>query len=281
MEIVGAHIRDALGRALILRGCSLEQVDPPNLESIWEQFAAQGMSAIQFLLPWERVEHEGPGVYDEAYLAALRKFLLAAGLPVLIQPVVGDLQALEDPATGERFLASLRHAYRRVKSCAALAGWRLQDGNSLAAAFARRMGEANSRMMILPPEPPGEAPPFLPDLAFAEDGAAELPLAHGFLGTGGFPLEPLRPYPIATAGTPISLGWEEGAQRLRYRFQAEGAIEAATEFYAPRAYLGSAPHLEAKPDSLLCGYDPATQRIRIENAGYTGVAELAITKTGP
>ncbi|MCL2252650.1 MAG: cellulase family glycosylhydrolase [Treponema sp.] len=48
-----------------------------------------GMTFLRFLITWEAIEHEGPGIYDEAYLAYLRKILLAAekeGINVFIDP---------------------------------------------------------------------------------------------------------------------------------------------------------------------------------------------------
>jgi hypothetical protein len=58
-------------------------------EGRFEQLASWGFTFIRLLITWEALEHQGPGVYDEAYLAYLRKLLLAAekwGISVYIDP---------------------------------------------------------------------------------------------------------------------------------------------------------------------------------------------------
>jgi hypothetical protein len=54
---------------------------PFPVEEADERFAelkSWGMFFNRLIVPWEAIEHEAPGVYDEAYLAYLRKILLAA-----------------------------------------------------------------------------------------------------------------------------------------------------------------------------------------------------------
>jgi len=58
-------------------------------ESHFKRLKKAGMTFLRFLVTWEAIEHEGPGIYDEAYLAYLRKILLAAekeGICVFIDP---------------------------------------------------------------------------------------------------------------------------------------------------------------------------------------------------
>jgi hypothetical protein len=58
-------------------------------EGRFEQLARWGFTFIRLLITWEALEHQGPGQYDEAYLAYLRKLLLAAekwGISVFIDP---------------------------------------------------------------------------------------------------------------------------------------------------------------------------------------------------
>lgn len=53
------------------------------------ELARWGLRWNRLIVPWEAIEHEGPGIYDEAYLAYLRKLLLAAeehGVRLWIDP---------------------------------------------------------------------------------------------------------------------------------------------------------------------------------------------------
>jgi hypothetical protein len=65
---------------------------PFSLEEADERFAelaGWGFTFNRFVLCWEAIEHEGPGIYDEGYLAYLRKLLLCAekhGVSVFIDP---------------------------------------------------------------------------------------------------------------------------------------------------------------------------------------------------
>jgi len=119
MRIKDKYIFDDEGRTLILRGVNLggdsknpyaapggtfspdfldrkKEVSfigrPFPLEEAQDHFKRlkkAGMTFLRFLVTWEAVEHEGPGIYDEAYLAYLRKILQAAGkegISVFIDP---------------------------------------------------------------------------------------------------------------------------------------------------------------------------------------------------
>ncbi|MDR3161968.1 MAG: cellulase family glycosylhydrolase [Spirochaetaceae bacterium] len=235
MKIEGNRIVDEEGRTLLLRGCNLGgsskyPLSPPGetrrpdslaatrdlsfvgrpfpeeaAEDHFERLRCWGFTFIRLILTWEALEHEGPGIYDEAYLAYLRKILLAAekkGIAVFIDPhqdvwsrwtggdgapawtleMLGfDLEKLDavgaavteqnhrrfnrDPypprmiwptnynryaaatmftlffggntyapgltVEGEpvqewlqgRYIAAMRHAYRRLKNCKAIVGW--------------------------------------------------------------------------------------------------------------------------------------------------------------
>jgi len=119
MYIKNNFIFDNDGRTLILRGVNLggdskipfcspgEEINPDFLnrkneisfigrpfpyeeaESHFKRLKKAGMFYIRFIVTWEALEHEGPGIYDEAYLAYLRKILLLAekeGISVFIDP---------------------------------------------------------------------------------------------------------------------------------------------------------------------------------------------------
>jgi hypothetical protein len=114
MRIDAGELRDDQGRVLILRGVNLggdsklprtgagqggAAVAEPSFvgrpfpleeaEERFAQLAGWGFTFIRLLVTWEALEHEGPGHYDEAYLAYLRKLLRAAegrGISVSIDP---------------------------------------------------------------------------------------------------------------------------------------------------------------------------------------------------
>ncbi len=108
MRIKDNLILDDEGRTLILRGVNLGgdskipytapggEISPDFLdrkkevsfigrpfpieeaETHFRRLKKAGMTFLRFLVTWEAVEHEGPGIYDEAYLAYLRKILQSA-----------------------------------------------------------------------------------------------------------------------------------------------------------------------------------------------------------
>jgi len=114
MRIINNRILDGEGRTLILRGVNLggssknPSSDPPSnslgwglrpeslknpaeasfvgrpfpldeAESHFERLSRAGFTFLRFIITWEALEHNGPGQYDEAFLAYLRKILLIAG----------------------------------------------------------------------------------------------------------------------------------------------------------------------------------------------------------
>jgi hypothetical protein len=119
MRIIGNKILDAEGRSLILRGVNLgggskSPFGPPGwglrpeslknpaeasfvgrpfpleeAETHFERLSRAGLTFLRLIITWEALEHAGPGIYDEAYLAYLRKILLIAGekgISVFIDP---------------------------------------------------------------------------------------------------------------------------------------------------------------------------------------------------
>jgi hypothetical protein len=200
MNIQGRYITDDEGRILLLRGYKPEAGAPcpasggtgsrdretislpgrlfplDKADACFERLRSRGLTFILMPLPWNALEQEGPGIYDEAYLAYLRKILLSAekrGISVFIRPFLGDRETggqgipawifekigLDikgpDPSNPyaeaafftlffagnsfapefriegvmaqdwlqERYFAAMRHCFRRLKNCAALAGW--------------------------------------------------------------------------------------------------------------------------------------------------------------
>jgi hypothetical protein len=115
MRIAGQRIVDDQGRSLILRGCNLggsskiparpegaaafknpaevSFVSRPfpleEAEAHLERLREWGFTFLRLVITWEALEHAGPGIYDEAYLAYLRKILLLAegkGISVFLDP---------------------------------------------------------------------------------------------------------------------------------------------------------------------------------------------------
>ncbi|MDR2718242.1 MAG: cellulase family glycosylhydrolase [Treponema sp.] len=119
MRIVNSRILDGEGRTLILRGVNLgggskNPFGPPGwglrpeslknpaeasfvgrpfpldeAESHFERLNRAGFTFLRLVITWEALEHGGPGQYDEAFLAYLRKILLIAaekGIFVFIDP---------------------------------------------------------------------------------------------------------------------------------------------------------------------------------------------------
>ncbi|MFA6505367.1 MAG: cellulase family glycosylhydrolase [Treponemataceae bacterium] len=108
MRIQGGRITDDAGRTLILRGCNLggdskypalpdgathlpESLrDPASVSFVGRPFPAEeadahfallsswGFLFLRFVITWEAVEHSGPGIYDESFLAYVRKILKKA-----------------------------------------------------------------------------------------------------------------------------------------------------------------------------------------------------------
>jgi hypothetical protein len=265
MRIFQNRILDEAGRTLILRGVNLggsskNPMGPPGgaflAESLknpaeasftgrpfpleeadahFERLAGAGFTFLRLLITWEALEHQGPGIYDEAYLAYLRKILLAAekwGISVFIDPhqdvwsrwTGGDgapawtleklgmdldrLDATGAALTRQRYaefhdgrplprmawpgnynrygaatlftlffagntyapdllvegrpvqdwlqgcyIAAMRHCYRRLKNCAAIAGWGTMNEPHHGFAGHQDLGRPENPMIPLGPTP--------------------------------------------------------------------------------------------------------------------------------
>jgi hypothetical protein len=108
----GIHIRDKLGRVVLLRGCNLggdskipftpkgnplsydvsftgRPFPESEADSHFSRLAGWGFTFLRLVITWEAVEHAGPGIYDEDYLAYLRNIVKKAAeyrISVFIDP---------------------------------------------------------------------------------------------------------------------------------------------------------------------------------------------------
>jgi hypothetical protein len=86
-------------------------------------------------ITWESVESEGPGIYNEACLAGLRKSLLSAERDAKTVSVKFCANApqwtkdsqLENEALQNHYTAAFKHTQRRLKNCKAAADWQLEN----------------------------------------------------------------------------------------------------------------------------------------------------------
>lgn len=86
-----------------------------------------------------------------------------------------------------------------------------------------------------------------------------------------------RPYPVATAGTPLSFEWDRGARRAEFRFKADPSIAAPTELYAPAECFGGAPRVSvAASGAVSVEVDEALARVRITIESFEGEVSVAL-----
>jgi len=88
-----------------------------------------------------------------------------------------------------------------------------------------------------------------------------------------------RPYPIATAGEPLSFTWDRKRKKFVYRFKANGEITAPSVIYLPAEFFGANPKITAvihDKKNLRCEYQHAEQRLFVYNEGFYGEVILKV-----
>jgi len=83
-----------------------------------------------------------------------------------------------------------------------------------------------------------------------------------------------RPYPMATAGEPVSIKWDRRSGVFGYRFNADGEIAAPTVIYLPPESFG--PGTKVVTD-LRFELDLGELRLFLFNDGRSGPAEVSVT----
>jgi len=98
-------------------------ISPEEAEDYFKKIKQEGITDLHLDLKWQSVIHKEDGVYNEAYLASLRKILLIAekeGVFVYIEPCHDEL----NPWTEDAY----NHAQRRLKNLKAISGWGAING---------------------------------------------------------------------------------------------------------------------------------------------------------
>jgi hypothetical protein len=92
--------------------------------------------------------------------------------------------------------------------------------------------------------------------------------------TGGWK----RPYPMATAGEPLSIKWNRKKGVFRYRFKADGSVTAPTVIYLPEERFGPYAKITFKVSTAPARseYRPKEQRLFLFNDGQSGEVEIVV-----
>jgi len=88
-----------------------------------------------------------------------------------------------------------------------------------------------------------------------------------------------RPYPMATAGDPLSINWNRKRGVFVFRFHADGNISAPGIIYLPAETFGSSPEIIAETilkKNLRWEYLYEEQRLLVYNDGYNGMSQVTV-----
>jgi hypothetical protein len=87
-----------------------------------------------------------------------------------------------------------------------------------------------------------------------------------------------RPYPMASAGQPLSIKWDGQRGIFRYRFNANGAITSPTIIYLPAEWFGPETKISAVPMRTPLRFEhlQGEQRLLVFNDGFGGEAEIVV-----
>jgi hypothetical protein len=88
----------------------------------------------------------------------------------------------------------------------------------------------------------------------------------------------LRPYPLATAGTPLEFRWDRKRRRLSFRWQNNAGLAAPTVLFVPPECLGLTPLITLSSPRAAARYDSKARRIFVDAVGFDG--ELCLIVAG-
>jgi len=83
-----------------------------------------------------------------------------------------------------------------------------------------------------------------------------------------------RPYPMATAGIPVSFSWDREKGIFNYRFKADSSISAPTVIYIPPEFGPNA----VISTELRYEYKPEEQRLLVYNDGKEGEFHITVNR---
>jgi beta-glucosidase/6-phospho-beta-glucosidase/beta-galactosidase len=102
---------------------TLKKIPLEKADDYFNQLKQKGTTLVNLELAWETIEYEGQGIYNEAYLAYLRKIILAAqkeGISVSInfcRNIPAWAKETDSETMQNHFAAACQHAQRRLKNC--------------------------------------------------------------------------------------------------------------------------------------------------------------------
>jgi hypothetical protein len=94
----------------------------------------------------------------------------------------------------------------------------------------------------------------------------------------------LRSYPMASAGTPESISWNQKKAVFRYQFLADANIPHDTEIFMPKEFIGDSPKITITDkngksiDSIKIDYSAEKQRLFINCGGFSGSIVVIVTR---
>ena len=93
LQAEGRWFKDEAGRTVILRGLDLRGMPPyEEADQHFHHLKQRGLNFLRLAVTWKTLEHEGPGIYDQAAIDHIAAFIEQAGerdISLLIAPCSG------------------------------------------------------------------------------------------------------------------------------------------------------------------------------------------------